>query len=365
MNSMQLGKGMAIITAVCALHGATASGQFTAWTPNNGNATYYSGGGMSGQAWTPNGGNTTYYSGSMFRGADGGSVLFESPDFSSRFSADAWIGATGNRDVAAMTGVAWSLKAVETILGKQDKKTTSDAMFKAAAQVAVEQKNSAALTEIVALCPACKSYQDELKAAGQSRGAASTVAMPQIVYPNLGAFDAAKPDAYKKLVDGMTQNLKPWETPILTPDLVRFSFRGISTPEAENVATMVNRGRQTEDPAMLAQAAVSLSGQKATVENSYVNPQKMLEEATGLALLLNDKKTVTQIVDIYENDAFGVLKDEGRAQTLASELKTMGGSRGGEADAMLPLLKPSYVVKGVPGLTGACVGAGAGAGFVQ
>jgi len=264
------------------------------------------------------------------------------------------VGAVERRNVKAMTGVAWNLKALETILGKQDKKTTSDAMFKAAAQVAVEQRNATALTEIVALCPACKTYQDEMKAAGQSRGAASPVTMPQIVcFPDFGMFDPTKKeDAYGKRVEELAQKLQPWETPALTPDLVRFSFRGMSTPEAENVATMANRGRETGNPAMLAQSAIALAGKNPPAACPYLKPERMLDEAAGLAVVLGDKKGLAQIIDIYENDVFG-LKDADKGKAMAEELKMMGSSRGGaEGDqgAVLRLMKPSYVLIYDPGV---------------
>jgi len=340
-------KGLAMAAVLSVLVGVEVMGQ-TVW--------YSDGGGRPiGSSWTPFNNGTTYYNDNAgrpigsswqpFRGADGGSILFESKDIASRFSEDGWVGAVENRDVKGMAGAAWNLKAVETILGKQDKKTTSEAMFKAAAEVALEQKNAAALAEIVALCPACKSYQDELKASGQSRGAASVVTMPQVVFPDLGAFNPSKTEDFKTRVDTMTQNLKPWETPFLSPDLVRYNFRGVSSPEAENVAIMANRGRQTQNPAMIAQAAVALAGKKSEFDVSYLNPKKLMEEATGLALVLNDSRAATQLLSIYGNEELG-LKDSDKAMKLADELRAMSGSRSqpaGDAGVMSQLLKPSYV----------------------
>ena len=346
MNKHMVGNTAIISMALLLLMGVDACGQGYSRTDSFGNTTYNFGG-RSGYSRTDSFGNTTF-SGDLFRarGASGGSVLFESTDVSSRFSEDAWVGAVENRDVMAMVGAAWELKAVETILGKTDKKTTSETLFKVAAQVAVEQRNEAALAEIVALCPSCKSYESEMKAASPSRGKAAAVTMPQIVYPDLGVFDLAKPEEFKKRVVDMVKQLTPWQTPILTPDLLRFSFRGMSTPEAENVAILVNRGRQTVSPAMLVQAAVSLAGKDTASEYACLEAGRLLDEATGLALLLGDKKALFQIIHIAESDVFG-LKDPDQAKTLAEKLKLMSGNRGMpdvKNEMLKPYIQPDYIL---------------------
>lgn len=281
-----------------------------------------------------------------FRGANGENLLFEKEEFSQRFSVDAWVGAVESRDVSAMAQLAWNLKAVEAVLGKQDKKTTSDAMFKAAAQLAVEQRNETALAEIVALCPTCKTYQDELKAGSATRGTASVITMPQIVYPVLGPLDPGKPGDFKKQADEMAHSLARWQTPYLTPDLVRFNFRGMSTPEAENVATLANQGRQTGNAGMLAQSAVALVGQSPSTECTYLKPERLLDEAAGMALAFGDKKSLAQVINIYENDVFG-LKDQDKAKALAEEFKMLSNSRGKAelSEGVLGrIMKPKYIL---------------------
>ena len=283
-------------------------------------------------------------SGSQFRGADNKDLLFDAPEFASRLPEDEWIGAVEMRDASAMTRFAWGLKAIEAILGKQDKKTTSIAMFKAAAQIAVEQKNVNALAEVIALCPECKSFEADMKAASASRGTGSAIALPQIIYPQFGALDPANPDAFKKQVDELTKELQPWQTPALTPDLVRYTFRGMSTPDAENVALLANRGRQTCNASMLAQAAVAIAGQEPGVKISCLDPKRMLDEAAGMALVMEDKKSLSLIAGISENNILG-LKDEDRAKNLLENIKAMSSSRGGAKDDSgfpLRLIKLDY-----------------------
>ncbi len=279
-----------------------------------------------------------------FRGADGKSVLFESDDFAGSCE-DAWIGAVEERNVLAMTEVAWNLRGIEMMLGKADAKTSSTDLFRAAAQVAVEQHNGEALVDIVALCPECKEFEDDLKAATKSRGQHVIVTMPRVLPSPLGSWDPSAREDFAGRVKVASSSLMPWERLEVTPDLVCYSFAGTSLPDAQNVAMMINRGRRTCNAAMIGMAAVSLSNMGGS-ELEHLDPKWLLEEAAGLAVTMADKQAIMQIKAIYENMA-SELADAERARILGDELKMLSGSRG-RSDPMIKshpgqFMKPKYV----------------------
>ena len=289
----------------------------TSWTPFGGNTTYHSFGGQTGTSWTPFGGNTTYHSGSLFRGEDGKSILFSDAKFAEKFPEDAWLDAADARNVPLMTQLAWTMKGVETVLGSKDAKTTSAMMFDAAAQMAVAQGNAEALRSIVSLCPECAKYNEEMASLTKTRGAGTFVpGLPQLVLPPASPAELA----------GFLKGLAPYQVPLMPPELFSSMLPQTAAPDVANICTLVNQGRITKSPRMLALAAVELT-MSAGASSVYLEPKRLLEEAAELAVLLADRNALEFIVDIYGREA-SPLADKEKASLYLEEAKAMSGSRG-------------------------------------
>jgi len=260
---------------------------------------------------------TTSYRGSLFRGS--GKAIFENKEIAKRFDVVTWIDATLSKDVNKMTQSAWQLKGIEKALGKQDKKLTSKSMFETAARIAIIQNNAQALKEIVALEPACKKYQEELKLSGKTRGngIGSIVNMPEMVI---------MPGVAPKNWLPKLGNLKPYQQPRYSMELLGAQFRGISPSLAGNISFLVNRGRTTLDPTMLATGAIQLAKIKMDKKTpSCFMPKLILGEAAGMAMDLGDKDALDFITGLYQTS---ILKNAVKAKKLQEEAKLMGKTRG-------------------------------------
>lgn len=284
------------------------------------------------------------FGGFNFRGSED-SVLFASDEVSKQFSEEAWVDAVQRRNVQDMISCAWNLKKVETILGRKDTKTTSGALFEAAAQIAVGQRNAESLGQIVALEPGCKKYMEELKASGATRGGAgSSIATPELVYPDFKMLTLD--DEGQAVWQNALNTLKPYQTPHLRPDMVLLNFRGMSTPDAENVSFLLNRGRTANDPKLLVQGAIALAAQPVPPAESIFSPMRIMNEAAELAIVTQDRIALSLVVDVLKSDAYG-LKSAEKATLYGEELKLMGGTRGflnlgGGTVTIDKLLRPPY-----------------------
>ena len=236
----------------------------TSWT-DIGGTTHYNFGGRTGSSWTDIGG-TTHFSGNLFRGQlyrdvfgnirdttdpffkirTRGQIakkLFVNTEFAEKIDAGAIQDALVAKNVDALTSSAWDLKGLEIILGKKDSKTTSDMLFNAAAQIAVEQGNGNALKQIIALAPECKKFEAQLAMKTKTRGANKSVcALPQLCL--------LPPKDYKKAIDSLTM----WQQPMFG-DYICQSFRGMSKQSADTASMLVNEGRITMNPQMIAMGA--------------------------------------------------------------------------------------------------------------
>jgi len=278
------------------------------------------------------------------RGTDG-SILFASDEFAKQFSEENWVDAVETRNVQEMISCAWDLKRVEAILGRKDTKTTSGALFEAAAQIAVGQRNSESLEQIIALAPECAKYRDELKAAGETRGGIALYrATPELVYPD---FPVLMPDAQgQEIWRNALNTLKPFQTPYLRPDMVLLNFRGMSFPSAESVTFLLNKGRTANDAKLIVQGAISLAGQPESSADSIFNPMNIMNEAAELAILTGDRVALSLAVDVFKSNAYGLQSLE-QAALYGEELKLLGETRGlrnfgGGTVSLEALLRPPY-----------------------
>ena len=218
-----------------------------------------------------------------------------------------------------MSQLAWTLKGIEKALGTQDKKTTSELLFSAAANLAVVQNNSKALKEIIALEPMCAKFKETLKLKGATRGTGvgSIVSMPQIV-----TMPGSNPG--QKWIDKLSE-LKPYQQPVYSPQLLAAQFRGMSVSKAQNVSFLVNRGRMLLEPKLIAMGALEMASQSEKDMPSQLDPKNVLAEASDLAIELGDRQALDFIIGLYKTSA---LKDENKAKSLSEELKLMGSTRG-------------------------------------
>ena len=288
---------------------------FTAWTPSGSNTTYFNGNGWSGTAWTPSGSNTTYFN---FRGQVA-KKLFANTVFAEKIDAVAIQDALVAKNVDALTSCAWDLKGLEIILGKKDSKTTSDMLFNAAAQIAVEQGNGNALKQIIALAPECKTFEAQLAMKTKTRGANKSVcALPQLCL--------LPPKDYKKAIDSLTM----WQQPMFG-DYICQSFRGMSKQSADTASMLVNEGRITMNPQMIAMGALELSKYPYNSELGIkFEPAQIFAEAVELAIVKQDKAALTQLAALYNTASF---KSEECAKYIQSELAMLSGMRGMKPNA--------------------------------
>ena len=273
----------------------SSSGGWVTSTPNVfGGYNYTSSSGGFGSSM-PNAFGGYNYSGSMFRGANGESTLFSDADITGKIDAEKIAAALTSRNVDALTSCAWDLKGLETVLGKVDKKTSSKMLFAAAAQLAVEQGNADGLKAIVALEPDCKKYEDQLALKGKTRGAGTGFAycLPEIV-----------PLESENWKDKLKE-LKPWQTPMFSRDLVCCNFRGVTEGDAEACSAMINGGRATMNPLMEAVGAVQLSKYSAVDDiNAKFQPVSIFKEATEMAIYKGDTSSLRQLASLYETSSF-------------------------------------------------------------
>ena len=251
-----------------------------------------------------------------FRGKEGQSSLFTDKDIGKKAESDKIAAAMESRDVDTLTSCAWDLKGLEAILGKKDKKTNSELLFAAAAQMAVEQGNADGLKAIVALAPECKKYQDALSLRGKTRGvgAAPLCALPQVV--RVGGDDWK--EELKKLA--------PWQTPMLDKVTLCGSFRGIPEVDVELCSAMINGGRAAMRPLSMAMGAVQLSSYKTSDECcEKMKPVNIFKEAVEMAAFKGDWKTMKQLAELYMTTSFTDPEYGG----YLKEVVSMGGASRG------------------------------------
>ena len=287
---------------------------FTAWTPAGSDTTYFNGNGWSGTAWTPAGGNTTYFN---FRGQLA-KKLFADEDFVKRIDVVALQDAIGARNVDAMTSCAWDLKGVELILGKKDKTTTSDMIFASAANLAVEQGNAEALKQIITLAPEFKKYEEQLTLKSKTRGLKKSVtALPQLML-------LPQKDWEKTL-----STFSDWQQPVLENYMLA-GFRGITKQSADTASMLVNEGRFTMNPLLIAMGALELS--KYPYDSKLgikFEPAQFFAEAVELAVAQKDVGVLKQLSALYSTANF---KTAEFTQYLADELAMLGNTRGLKTD---------------------------------
>ena len=278
-----------------------------------------------------------------------GNIIFASDEFADRFPEMVWVNATKNRNVQKMIDYAWELRKIEKVLGKKDKRTTSRAMFEAAARLAVNQGNEGALKQIVALEPTCEKYMQDIKAMGGTRGA-STVpnAMPEIVYPS---FPIGAPgDKWQKRWEKAVEELEDNQVPFLRPPMLQFYFPDMDDQTASKICMLLNQGRFKNDPNLLVHAAVELDRQKGQADVTFLNPESVLGEAAELAISVHDKAGLRRVIQAYESEQFSL---SSKAKMYGEVLKTMGSTRGasplGDAGISAPeLLSPAYRLEHKP-----------------
>lgn len=251
------------------------------------------------------------------RGSQVESNLFADKVFASKFNDGAWVEAVQTRNVPAMASLAWNLKGVETILGKVDKKTTSAMMFEAAAKIAVAQGNADALKDIVALAPECKKFDEEMALAGKTRGISKPIAMPELC-----VYDPAIGD---KL-------MKPWQRPILG-DYITDTFRGMPKQNAESISFLVNQGRMTMNPAMLAFGAMELHKFRGDNKiSAQFEPANIMAEAADMAVEVGDKEALKTIIAIYETSP---LANAEKVAELKEQMNLLSATRGADKQNVL------------------------------
>ena len=240
--------------------------------------------------------------------------LFTDEDFAKKADVIALQKAIMARNVDAMTNCAWDLKGLELMFGKKDKTTTSDMLFAAAAKLAVEQGNSAALKQVIALAPECKKFEEELALKSKTRGINKSVtAFPQLTL--LPHKD------WEKALKG----LQPWEQPAFG-QYICASFRGMSKKSADTVAMLVNEGRVTMNPQMIAMGALELSKYPYNSKLGIkFEPAQIFAEAVELAVAQQDKDALNQIAALYGTANF---KNAEYTKYLQGELAMLGENRG-------------------------------------
>ena len=245
--------------------------------------------------------------------------LFKDPDFVKRIDTGAIQDALVAKNVDALTSCAWDLKGLEIVLGKKDTKTTSDMLFNAAAQIAVDQGNGDALKQIIALAPECKKYEAQLAMKSKTRGTNKSVcALPQLCL--LPSKD------YKKAIGSLTM----WQQPMLG-DYICASFRGMSKQSADIASMLVNEGRITMNPQMIAMGALELSKYSYNSELGIkFEPAQIFAEAVELAIVKQDKAALTQLAALYNTASF---KSEECAKHIQNELAMLSGMRGMKPNA--------------------------------
>ena len=244
--------------------------------------------------------------------------LFADEDFATRIDVIAIQDAIYARNVDAMTSCAWDLKGVELILGKKDKTTTSDMIFASAANLAVEQGNAEALKQIIALAPECKKYEEQLALRGKTRGLNKSVtAFPQLVV--LQGKD------WQKTIT----SLSAWEQPALD-QYICASFRGMTKESAVTASMLVNEGRLTMNPMMIAIGALELA--KYPYDSKLgikFEPAQIFAEAAELAIAKQDADALKQLVALYGTTNF---KTAEFAKYMQDELAMLGNTRGLKMD---------------------------------
>ena len=291
-NNIKLGLAVGIAAASTLITtSAFAWGTITTMPNAFGGQNFYGSGGFIGSSMPNVFGGMNY----TFRGKDGKSTLFSDKDISQKAESDKIAIALESRDVDALTSCAWDLKGLETILGKKDKKTNSELLFAAAAQIAVEQGNADGLKAIVALAPECKKYQDALSLRGKTRGVGSAplCALPQVV--------RVEGDDWKEEL----KKLAPWQTPMLEMVSLCGSFRGMTEADAKLCSSMINGGRVAMSPLAMATGAVQLSSYKTSEDCcEKLKPANIFKEAVELAVYKSDLKTVKQLSELYKTTGF-------------------------------------------------------------
>ena len=245
--------------------------------------------------------------------------LFSDEDIATRVDVLAIQEAVVTHNVDAMTSCAWDLKGVELILSKKDKTTTSDMLFEMAAQVAVEQGNAAALKHIVALAPDCKKYDAQLALKGKTRGLSKfqNSALPELIQ--------VPPKDFEKMIKG----LDSWQQPELGTYICS-SFRGMSNSEAASASMLINGGRITLNPQMIAFGALELSRFPYDSKlGAKLDPAQIFSEAVELAIYKKDKVALARIAALYETAGF---KDAEFAKYMQNELVMMNNTTRGNPD---------------------------------
>ena len=240
--------------------------------------------------------------------------LFKDPDFVERIDTGAIQDALIAKNVDALTSCAWDLKGLEIVLGKKDTKTTSDMLFSVAAQIAVEQENDTALKQIIALAPECKKFESQLAMKAKTRGVNKSVcALPQLcMLPS---------NEYKKGLKA----LRVWQQPILG-DYICTSFRGLSKQNADIVSMLVNEGRITMNPQMIAMGSLELAKYPYNSElGTKFEPAQIFAEAVELAIVKQDKEALTQLSALYNTAKF---KNDETAKYINTELNMLSSTRG-------------------------------------
>ena len=241
-------------------------------------------------------------------------VLFDDKDFYEKVDVTLFADALQIRDAAVLMGFAWDLKGAETILGKVDKKTTSTQIFELAAKIAIEQGNEAVLKNIIALAPECKKFEAQFAMKGKTRGQNKSVcALPQLcVLPA---------NNYKKAIESLTM----WQQPALG-QYICSAYRGITQQSADTASMLVNEGRITMNPQMIAMGALELSKYPYNSELGIkFEPAQIFAEAVELAIVKQDKTALTQLAALYNTASF---KSEECAKYIQSELAMLSNTRG-------------------------------------
>lgn len=287
------------------IHNYSGGGSFTSMPFGNG--WIHSGPGMRTTTTMPFG------NGWITRGQSA-AELFEDKEFYDKVDVTLFADALKLRDAAVLMGFAWDLKGAEIILGKVDKKTSSSMVFAYAAKLAVEQGNEAALKEIIKLAPECKNYEAQMAMKGKTRGINKSVtAMPQLIVLPEDHFEKAM------------KALRPWEQPLLGKYMYA-SFRGIPISSAVTATTLVNDGRITMNPQMIALGAMELAkypyDRKLGIK---FEPAQIFAEAAELAIVKQDKEALEQIIALYGTAKF---KTDDYAKYLQNELTMLSNVRG-------------------------------------
>lgn len=248
------------------------------------------------------------------------SKLFSDKDIVSKVNIAFLQNALMTRNVDAIASFAWNLKGVERMLGKKDRKTTSRMLFDSAAQLAIEQGNSKALNQIIALAPECKIFKEQLVFNAKThRINKSVTAFPQLIL-------FSQKDGAKTL-----EGLQSWEQPLLG-SYIRASFRGMTQISSDTASMLVNEGRISMNPQMIAMGAMELS--KYPYDSKLgikFEPAQIFAEAAELAIANQDRVALQQIVALYETANF---KIPDYAQYLQGEVAMLVEDRGLKSDGV-------------------------------